>query len=789
MLKSYLTIALRNLRRHPGYTFINVTGLTIGIACCLLILLFVRDEITFDRFHEKADRIIRVTLQLPERELEVTPTIVAPLFKRTIPEVDEAVRVYDIGRFRKTTVRHGGEAWLESGFMYADSTLFDVFTFPFLAGTPERALNRPNTLVLTESTARKYFDDPYAALGQVLQVGAQDFEVTGVVEDVPSNSHLQFNLLGSFVSTRWSQQEIWMSANFYTYLLMPDAGALPALRAKVDALVAEARVEWGLSEDFNLGLQRLTDLYLVHMGRERYVWLFTALALLILLIACINYMNLATARSARRAREVGMRKVLGAHRGQIIRQFFGESALLAGLSLLLGLAVAALLLPAFNEVSGKDLSLGVLGEPQMMLWLGALLFLITLGAGLYPSLLLSGFRPVVVLKGVWRSSPKNSAFRKVLVVFQFSTTMFLLIATTVVYNQLRYLQTTDVGFNREQVVVLPLADAASFQALPAFKAAVLQHPNVLHASAMNAIPGAQHGGYSLFKEGDIREGEEQPRIAASPVDAGIVETLQLDLLAGRGFSRPADELAGPDSARYQYVVNESLVRLAGWTVETAIGQRMSVSGGWRMGEVVGVIRDYNFLTLREEMHPLALFVEPEWNVLLLKITPQDVPGTLGFIRKNWEAVTGGSPFTYTFLDDEYASFYRAEQRLGKIFGGASLLAVLIACLGLFGLASYTAEQRTKEIGIRKVMGASVSGLVGMLNREFTLLVLVAFIIASPVAWGVMGRWLEGFAFRTTLSWWIFAAAGLSALLIAWLTVSYQSYRAATTDPVKALRYE
>ncbi|MCZ6756995.1 MAG: ABC transporter permease [Bacteroidetes bacterium] len=792
MLSNYVTIALRNLRRYPGYTFINIAGLAVGIACCLLIVLFVQDEIAFDRYHDKADNIIRVTLFIPEleREIEVTPTIVGPMFKRTIPEVEDATRLYDIGSRRITTIRRGIEAWHEDGFMYADSTVFNVFTFPFLLGTPEAALNRPNTVVLTESAARKYFGEPTEALGGLLTIGsAGDFEVTGVIENIPSNSHIQFNVLASFVSTHWASEERWDSANFYTYLLLAHSDALPSLRVKIDEQLAIAKAQMGLRDNFELGLQRFTDIYLVHMGRQKYVWLFTALALLILGVACVNYINLSTARSSRRGREVGMRKVLGAHRGQLARQFFGESALFSVLAFLLGLGLAALLLPMFNTASAKNLSFDALAEPQMWAVMVGLLVIITIGAGIFPSLVLSGFRPAIVLNGGYHAGAGKNRLRKVLVSFQFMVTVFMLIGATVIYHQLRFIQTADLGFNRDQVVVIPLPDASTVRNLPSYSQTVLQNSNVIHASAFNSIPGAQRGGYGLYEEGKSWDENDILRIAASQVDHSAIQTLEFNLLAGPGFKEPANYLTRPDSGQYQYLVNESLVRAAGWTTETTIGKRMSVSGNGRMGEVVGVIRDYNFLTLRDEMHPLALFIEPSWTVLLVKISPQNIPNTLRLLESSWDGINTGSPFSYTFLDDDYAAFYQTERRLGQIFGGAALLAVLIACLGLFGLASFTAEQRTKEIGIRKVMGANVPGLIAMLNKDFTILVLIGFAIAVPLAWWTMTTWLEGFAFRIDLAWWIFAIAGGLALVIAWISVSFQSLRVATTNPVNALRYE
>lgn len=789
MIRNYLTLTLRNLRRRPGYAFINVAGLSIGVAACLLILLFVRDEFSFDKYHEHADRIVRVTLQDEGtgRETEVTPTIVAPLFKRTFPQVEEVTRVYDVANFHSVTIRRGQNAWQEDGFVYADSTFFDVFTFDFIAGSPDGALVRPNTLVLTKSAAERYFGDAAVALGQTLDVGAAgDFEVTGVMADVPANSHLRFNMAASFVSTSWADREIWGSANFYSYLVLSDPGALESLRGAANEMIAEARSSGAVSARFGLGFQKLTDIYMVHMGRQKYVWMFGSLALLILLMACINYINLSTARSARRAREVGVRKALGAQRGQIAWQFFTESGILTGTALVGGLLIAGIMLPLFNQLAGKGITLDVFAEPAPWLLFGALLIVTTLGAGVYPSILLSRFKPAVVLKGSKASQAGGASLRRVLVVSQFAVTIFLIVVTAVVYRQLAFIRTSDVGFERERVVVVQLADANDRRAVPAIQAALRTYPNISHTAAMDAIPGNQRGGYSLLTEVTLDEAE-QPSIAATPVGPDVVNTLGLRLMSGRGFSGPADPEVYPDSGRYQYVVNQDLVQLAGWTPETAVGQKMSVSGTRRMGEVVGVIENYNFLPLSEEMEPLALFVEPQWHVLLFKLEGAATPATLARLEGIWDEATGGSPFQYSFLDDDYNAFYQSEERLAAVFAGAAQLAVMIACLGLFGLASYMAEERTREIGIRKTLGASTAGMVAMLNREFALLVLAGFALAAPVGWWATREWLSLYAFRTDVGVWLFLAAGVAALLVAGGTVSLQSFRAASKDPVTALR--
>ncbi|MBO6575161.1 MAG: ABC transporter permease [Rhodothermales bacterium] len=784
IVRSQAVIAIRGLMRNPGYTVLNVTGLAVGIACSLLIILFVRSERSFDRFNEHADRIVRVVMQVPDgRQIEVTPTVVAPLLAREFAQVERATRLYDIGQFRAVTIQTGQESWQEHGFMYADSTVFDVFTLPFSEGVPEEALVRPRTVVISQTAARRYFARTTNLVGQTLRIASVDFEVTGVMQDVPSTSHLQFDVLASFVSTRWASREIWDSANFYTYLLLSSPEALPAIDQGVRDLVARAQSEAGAREGVSFAYQRLTDIHLVHEGRARFVWILAALAVLILGAACINYINLSTARSGRRAVEVGVRKALGAHRGQLMRQFFGESGVMAFLALTVGVVMAMVLLPTFSQLSGKDLALSAFADPWLWVLLAAILAATSVAAGLYPAMLLSRFHPAVVLKGAKGSSGSGGHLRRALVVSQFALTVFLLVGTWSVLGQLDLIRTGDLGFDREHVAVIPLADRASRQAIPALKSELSSQASILEVAATNAIPGKQEGGYSLFLE---TPQDDNPSVSATPVDPDIVDALGLELIAGTGFSNPGNLLARPDSARYQYVINEDMVRLAGWTPETAIGQRLSVSGGTRMGDVVGVIQDYNFLPLTEQIQPLALFVEPSWNVLLVKMDGRNVSGTLEAIRSTWRAATGGSPFSYQFLDREYNALYQTEQRLAGVMGAAAYLAILIACLGLLGLASYTAEQRTKEIGIRKALGASVFGVVTMLNREFSLLVLIGFLIGAPAAWMAMNRWLEGYAYRAPLSVWSVLGAGGLILAMAWFTAGWQSWRAARVNPAKAL---
>lgn len=789
MIGHHALLALRNMRRSPGYTLINLAGLAVGIACCLLILLFVANELSWDRYNEHADRIVRVVMEVPDRgePIDVTPTAVAPMAKRSLAGVETAARYYDIGRFRKATVRVGENAWQEAGFAYADSTILDIFTWPFLEGSPATALVRPRTLVVTRSTALRYWGAATGITGRTVDVGGTEYEVTGVVEDIPAQSHLRFDVLASFASTRWASQEIFGSANFYTYLLMSDGWTANRLQEEVDALVAETLEAAGYPVDIRFPLQPLTDIYLVHMGRMDQVVLFAGLALLILIVASFNYVNLGTARSARRAREVGVRKVLGADNTGIARQFFAESALMTLLAFGAGLAMMYVALPSFESLAGRPLGTDLLTSPRILLWTAGILAAVALGAGFYPALVMTRYEPAVTLKGA-QSSPGGSArFRDMLVSLQFGITVFLLVSAAVVYLQMNHIRTVDTGYDREQTLVVPLADNAARRAVPTLKDEWLQDSRIEGASAMVAIPGNMRGGYGLQLPGMTPEDDAQP-IYASPVDSDAPRVLGLEFLAGESFSESSAPLARPDSAAYEYVINESLAAMADWEPNEAIGQRMSVSGTTRMGTVRGVVRDFNFLDLRQEIKPQALFVEPEWNVLLVRPSPgAPLRGVVRDIERSWTAATQGSPWMFTFLDDEFNAFYEAEERMGRIFLVASLLAAFVALLGLTGLAAFAADQRIREIGIRKVLGATRGQIVVLLGRSTLSRVVVGAVLALPVAAWAMHAWLGRFAYRIDLSVWPFAAALLVSLAVAFATVSLQALRAAGSDPAETLR--
>lgn len=810
MIRNYLTIALRNLRRQKGYAFINVFGLAVGLAACSLILLYVRDELSYEAMHTRADRIYRVHLDAALagqtfNSATTSPPMAAAL-RAEYPEVESSTRVWDTGR---VLVGHGDRQFYEERFFWADSTVFDVFTFPLLRGDARTALNRPNTVVLTASTARKYFGeaDP---VGQTLRFDNRlDLTVTGVTPDVPSNTHFRFDLLGSIISQERSQDPIWVGNSFYTYVLMREGHTGAELEAQFPALVrkyAAPQLEQfiGQSYDAILATGAKYDFYLqplerIHLYSEadndfavnsdiQYVYILSAIAVFILLIACINFMNLSTARSAGRAREVGLRKVMGADRRQLMQQFLGESVLLAVGSLLIAFVLMQALLPLFNQVSGKELALHPLRDAGVVLALVGIALGAGLLAGLYPAFVLSAFQPVEVLKGQMATGARGLWMRRALVVTQFAISMILLVGTGVVFNQLRYMQHRDLGFRGAQVVVLPIETEAMRQRYPALREELLQHPGIEQVAAAGGVPGRFDSDTIFRPEGGQEEDLRSFKVVSISED--YLETLQIPLVAGRSFSRdfPAD-------SSQAYLLNETAVRMMGWTPEEAIGKRVSWvarndDASDETRTVVGVVRDFHLESLQTEIRGMLMFLDPnEASNVVVRLEPENVPETLALLERTWATYEPAYPFRYFFLDQDFGRLYERERRLGNIFTGFTVLAVLIACLGLFGLASFITQQRTKEIGVRKVLGASVTQVLLLLSREFMRMVLAAAVVAFPVAWFVMDRWLSDFAYRTRLGWEVFALTALAALAIAWLTVSYQTLKAALADPVKSLRYE
>ena len=785
MLKNYLTVALRTLRRHKGYAFVNVAGLAVGMAACVLIGLYVLDELSYDRFHAHADRIYRVTLE----DYAASSPPIAPALERDYPHlVERAVRFWPIQA--PATVRTGGEAFVERRISFADPAVFDVFSYDLQAGDPERALAAPQTMVVTASLARKYFGDE-DAVGQTLQFWGEDYEVTGVMADLPANTHYPVDALVSFASLPFppSMLENWTWAGFYTYVLLRDDASPDRLSAELASFVGRHTDEPLLPPE----LQPLPSIHLhsdlrkeaTPGGTVAVVYLLSTIAVLLLAVACINFMNLSTARGAERAREVGMRKALGAQRRQLVGQFLGESVLMSVAALGVALGLVQLALPAFERLAGKPLTLAFGPHGEGAVALLGLALVVGLAAGSYPALFLSRFQPAGILKRRGGAPASGLSLRRGLVVFQFAVSVALCIAALVVYQQLGYLQNRGLGFDEEHVVVV---EAGNYEV---FEEALHEAPEIVRVAAAYDVPGRR---FQMLPVRTATMPTDSTRAMRwLGVDYGFLETLGVEPAAGRLFS---EDYA--TDVEHAVVVNEAAVRELGWT--DAVGERIDLyafSGDGSTfevateGTVVGVVKDFNYASLHGPVEPLLMTVAQgeAVNVAAVRIEPGQTTDALARIEAAWHTANPGDPFDYFFLDDQLDQQYRSEQQLSRVFGGFTALTVFIACLGLFGLAAFTAQQRTKEIGVRKVLGASAGGIVLLLARDFVALVLLGVVVAVPLAYLGMDRWLGGFAYRVDLGAGPFVLAGGLALLVATATVAVQAFRAAATDPVAALRYE
>lgn len=794
MFKNYLKVATRNLTKHRFYSIINVLGLAIGMTCCLLIFLYVKHELSYDRFHTKADRIYRVVtdIKTPTETMNIGVTS-APMpayMKTDFPEVEDMVRLDDAGLL----IQRGEQTFQEDESMFVDSTFFRVFDFPLLQGNPNTALITPFSIVLTEDAAKRYFGDE-DPMGQRLRMeGEYDLTVTGVMPNVPENSNFTFDVLLS-LSTRLEKlnpdrAEQWGNFSYESYVLLSENTNPSELESKLPAFLKNYISDQDRDEGmtYTLFLEPLSDVYFSDRGAPQTgsltnIKIFSVIAAFILLIACINFMNLATARATERAKEVGVRKVVGAMRRQLIGQFLCESLLLSVLAFAIALLAGELLLPAFNQLAGKTVASSIFQHPYYLPLFGVVALAVGLLAGLYPALVLSGFKSVAILKGRFSSSQRGVWLRRVLVVTQFAISMILIVGTAVVYTQLDYMRNQALGFKKDQMLVIDFRfDGEVQQKIETFKQQLGNNPKVQSVSASSSVPGENNNG--AFSEIENPAGDMQAsNVNLFYVDHDFLTQYQMPLAAGRAFSR---DFATDTAA---LIVNEALVRSYGYaSPEDIIGKRFSQWGV--EGDIIGVVKDYHFRSLQQAIEPMTIRLEPtRVRFLSLNIASDDMPSTVAALGQQWQSLAPQRPFNYFFLDQAFDQQYRAEVRFGELFIYFAGLAIFIACLGLLGLISYTIVQRTQEIGIRKVLGASESSIVRLLSKDFLALVLVAFVVAVPVAWYALDQWLADFAYRVAMPWWIFALAGLLATVIAMLTVSFQSVRAATANPVDSLRSE
>jgi len=808
MFSNYLKTTVRNFMSHPGFSLINVLGLAVGVAGGLLILLFVRDEQSFDRHYRQVDRIYRVGLRgfLMNKSFEGVVTS-APMAKALVDEMPEVAAAARVRNFGFPVFRYGDKAFSEERVYWVDPSFFDIFTVPFIAGDPKTALEKPLAIVLTRSMAQKYFG-PENPLEKTLNAdGKRDYVVTGLVEDPPRNSHFHYDFLASLETQNDSRSPVWVNNSYFTYILLREGAPAEAVAAKMPGLVRkhvgpQVQAAIGITFDefvasggkYEFFIQPVRDIHLrSHYDHElepngdlSTITIFSLVALGVLIVAVVNYVNLATARSSRRAREVGVRKTVGSHRAQLVRQFLFESTLTAFLAVLLALLLVQLLLPAFNGITGKDLAMPYGEGPSTVLGLLALVLITGILAGIYPAFFLASFDPLLVLKTETAGRSRRSRLRNVLVVLQFAVSVVLLAGTFVVRRQMNYIQTMNLGFNKDQVVIVEKADDLGSQ-LRAFKQELLAHPGVASASNTVGLIGEDafsNNAYSL----PGAAGEETHLFWTYFSDEDFVKTYEVGLAAGRYFeeTRPTDARA--------VVVNESAVRHLG--LEDPIGKEIVAVGPnaaqSRKFTIIGVAKDFNFQSLRNEIRPLVIRYFGTQGIgryLSVRVRPENIRATIDFVERTWRRFARGQAFEYQFFDAHFARLYRAEERTGRIFLAFSILAVFVAGLGLFGLSAFVAEQRTKEIGIRRTLGATVSGIGLLLAGQFTKWVLAANIIAWPLAYFLMHQWLQKFAFRAAMSPWPFVLTSLLVLAFALLTVSYQTIKAATADPVKSLRYE
>lgn len=797
MLKNLLKVSFRTLIKDKTYSLLNIAGLTIGITCSLFLFMYILHELSYDRYHKNAQNIYRVVSNIKETDNAFTWAVaqipLAEELQLNYPEVKHAVRFFGTGR---TQYKNGEQQFYEEEFYLADSTVFDMFTYPFLYGDPTTALDNPFSIVLTEKTANKYFSDLSAAIGQSIQNhDGEDFKVTGIMKDVPLNSHFIFDALISR-NTRPDFQGSWGNFGVFTYIQLPQGYDLSRMYASLDKVIKEKVdpifEQYGITIGYEL--QPILDIHLYSKiqdeaeagGDISYIYIFISVALFMLVIACINYMNLATARSVNRAREVGVRKVMGSQRRQLIAQFITESVVIALIALLLSIILVYALLPLFNQLANKALPFSFILQWPVIAALLAIVLFVGIVGGSYPAFYLSGFNPVQVLKGKVSARGGSATFRKVLVVFQFGISIFMLIATLIVFNQLQYMRNKDLGFEKEHVVRLSLNEEALRDKSRVLVDRLKQSPDVVSVGMASSSPGQGIGKLLLKVE------DNEGKLVDRGVDlffAGydFVKTLGMKIVEGRDFSR--DVIS---DTTYAVLVNEAMVARMSW--DNPIGKKFISEGGDDPDiekHVVGVIKDYHQNSLYDPIEPLMVILQLESGNVFVRTAEGDVRQSLKSIEQAWQDVFPTYTFAYEFLDADFNSQYKADEKRSQIFTAFSALTIIIACLGLLGLAAFTTEQRTKEIGVRKVIGASIKNLVVLVSREFFLLVGLGMVLAFPVAWYFTSDWLQNFAYRIDLEgqWPTFVLCALVAFLITLLTVGYHVIRAASVNPVKSLRDE
>jgi putative ABC transport system permease protein len=788
MLKNYLKIALRGLMRHKAYSFINIFGLAIGMASSILILLWVQNELSYDRFHTHAKQLYRLTASAGDFDAAVTPSGVNAGFQAAIPAINNTVR---LDGPRTVLFESGIRKFEEKRVFYTDSTFLSIFSFPLLKGDARTALQRPDAVLLTQEMATRYFgkEDP---MGKVLKRNnGNNVVVTGILANIPSNSHLQFDIvmsLASFAHDRLLTENTWDNFAFYSYVQLDEHfNATPAALAGIEREMDEIYKKHENGIKIKWHVQPLTDIHLHSNlqidvsghGNIQYVNIFFIVAIFILVVACINFMNLATARSARRAREVGLRKVVGAMRGQLIGQFLGEAMLISFFALLLSLLLVWMALPLFNTLSGKVLSID-LWNGKLLLTLAGIAAATGLLSGSYPALFLSGFQPVKVLKGNLRTLGGNRLFRNGLVVMQFVVSIVLLVGTVVIYNQLQYIKSRNLGYEKANLLYMVM-NGGLWEKRMALRTELAKDPLTGSFTVISDVPANLTSGTINVVWPGKDPKAKQIVFPSMDVSEAFFDVFSTKLLSGRVFS--PSFIADTNN----YVINEKAAHIMGMTPQNAIGQQISFQNV--KGSIIGVVQDFNFKPIQQAIEPMIIRLNKWGGVVVIRTNPGATAATIRALEKIHQRLNPAYPFTYNFLDQVIDRQYKGEQQMGSIFNLFAALAIFISCLGLYGLSAYMAEQRTKEIGVRKVLGASLFHIVRLLSTDFTRLILVAMVIAIPMSWWAVNSWLRGFAYHVTVGWLIFLLAPLAALAIAWITVSYESIKAGVANPVKSLRSE
>lgn len=803
MFRNYLKLAFRNLKKNRLYSIIKISGLTIGMTAAVLIGLYLQHELSFDTVHAKADRIARVTMEYGtsdgDREFsENTGNKVAPTFKKDFPEIEEAIRVISY----KMVAKAGEKLFEEDQVYYADSSFFQVFSFPLLEGDAVSAIAEPGKVVISETIARKYFGTE-PAVGQLIELGTKEYTVSGVMQDPSELSQVQPQFIAGFMNLRDAapERETWWNANYATYFLLRSPEDIAGLEAKIPAYMQSFYQDERYFDENDVLVYHLEPLLSVHLysdlpgnfvpnGDIRYLYILVGIGLLILLIATTTYINLTTAIGAARAREVSMQKVLGAERKHLVAQHLSEALLVTGFSLAAGYSLANVLLPAFNRIFGQSLAWDLLLHPISISAIIVFGLAVGMLAGAYPAFVLSRYKVTDLLLGKWKGSRGNFGVRQALIILQFGISVFLIICTLVLQNQLSFIQDRKLGYNQEQVMVLP-TDGRIVEKIDLIKSELIRTNVVKSVSLSYETPVNIRGTYGISGTQNLADDKA---VIALPIDEDFLNTMEIPLIAGENIKRADLEVEANISYDTEeelplrpILVNERQAADFGWSGEEAVGQFVNFQG--RRGQIAGVVKDFHFSSLHQPIDRLVLFPSNWGNVLLVKLSGEDIGTALDLVGETWATLVPHRPFNYHFLDEEFDKLYASETRTADLVTTFSVLAILLACMSLFGLASFNIVKRTKEIGIRKVLGASVTGIVALLSKDFIRLVLIAVVLSGPVAYWVMHRWLQHFAYRIELGGGLLLVAGLAVLLIALLAVSWQSIRAALGDPVEALRSE